>query len=417
MSIVFLHTADAHLGTRKYSKLSKDTGENLRLNDFKQALYYLIDKAKERKAEIAFIAGDLFSSPNPSPEIETVAYGAVKKMLDYGIKPIILVGNHELPKVFGRHHHPFRPVEELELENLVVADRIALIPIQTKDTTLYVTTLPYPTRKLVSEISNEASKLNYDELSQNGYRFILEKIQSLLQNVPSDAPVVFMGHIFCSEAIASGWKGATSARGWMNAEEILFPIESLRQIPADYFALGHIHRFQDLSKGIGSPIVYSGSPERIDFGEEKEVKGGVIGELKQIGNRWQATYDFVKTPTRRFLTIEIDIRDIERPDELILKRIQSVNTKDCIVRVIINLRHHEERLIDRRTIAKTLSNSFLWKYEFRFAETIKKKKTFIPFNLAEPLSSLASYIDTKPELIESKAELLRIAKELFRGIG
>jgi exonuclease SbcD len=36
-----------------------------------------------------------------------------------------------------------------------------------------------------------------------------------------------------------------------------------------YVALGHVHKFQDLNKGQQPPVVYSGSMDRINFGEEK----------------------------------------------------------------------------------------------------------------------------------------------------
>ncbi len=374
-------------------------------------MWYLIDRAKDKGAEVAFISGDFFANSNPSPEVEVVGYATIKRMLDGGIKPIMLIGNHELPKVFTKLSHPLLPLNELSLENLIIADKISVIPVELSETVLYVVTLPYPTRALITDISESARKMSYKELCEKGHQIILQRVQSLMENIPSDAPVVFMGHIYCPQSVPSGW------RGWISAEEITFPLSALKQIRADYFALGHIHKFQDLSRGEGSPIVYPGSPERLDFGEEKENKGGVIGKLEKIENGWKADYQFIQTPARKFVTVEVDIRDMEQPNQLIKNRLGVVNIKDCIVRLIINLRRQEERLVDKQSIGKLLEGAFHYKFVFRYAESLRKKKPDIAFNLSTPISALASYIDTQPELKEHKHDLLELAEKLLDEKG
>ena len=75
--------------------------------------------------------------------------------------------------------------------------------------------------------------------------------------------------------------------------------------PFDYVALGHLHRYQNL-KSYGYPaIVYSGSIERIDFGERKEEKGFCCHHSKK---KVTATHEFIKTPTRPFIQIEVKLK-------------------------------------------------------------------------------------------------------------
>ena len=79
----------------------------------------------------------------------------------------------------------------------------------------------------------------------------------------------------------------------------------------DYVALGHIHRHQVLAGGRpGEPIVvYSGSLERIDFGEEKEAKGFCWVELARGATRMT----FVPVHARPFITLRVDLQEADDP--------------------------------------------------------------------------------------------------------
>ena len=49
----------------------------------------------------------------------------------------------------------------------------------------------------------------------------------------------------------------------------------------DYVALGHIHKSQDLNKGNHPPVIYSGSIERVDFGEVADDKFFVLADVEK----------------------------------------------------------------------------------------------------------------------------------------
>ena len=53
--------------------------------------------------------------------------------------------------------------------------------------------------------------------------------------------------------------------------------------PFDYVALGHLHRHQNLNESGYPAVVYSGSIERIDFGERKEEKGFCLVSIPEKG--------------------------------------------------------------------------------------------------------------------------------------
>ena len=108
----------------------------------------------------------------------------------------------------------------------------------------------------------------------------------------------------------------------------------------DYIALGHIHKHQVLNDN--PPVVYAGSLERIDFGEEEDEKGFYLVEIKpdrETGKR-TVSFDFHPVKGRRFLTINVNIepQDAE-PTSTVLKAIaeQEDKLKDAIVRLQISL--------------------------------------------------------------------------------
>ena len=118
----------------------------------------------------------------------------------------------------------------------------------------------------------------------------------------------------------------------------------------DYVALGHIHKHQELNLGHQPPIVYPGSLERIDFGEEKEEKGFVIAEVTRGNTSWT----FIPVDSRPFLTIRVNITQAADPMTTILDAIEDRETDEAIVRVIIKANEEQEALIDDKAIRQSL---------------------------------------------------------------
>jgi exonuclease SbcD len=90
----------------------------------------------------------------------------------------------------------------------------------------------------------------------------------------------------------------------------------------DFVALGHIHKHQVLN--YSPTVVYAGSIDRVDFGEQDEDKGWVYLEIPEKG---RAEWEFRKVQARPFLTIEA--------------RVESDNATEDVVRAIVR---HADRL-------------------------------------------------------------------------
>jgi exonuclease SbcD len=108
----------------------------------------------------------------------------------------------------------------------------------------------------------------------------------------------------------------------------------------DYVALGHVHKHQDLSRGRtdAPPVVYSGSMERIDFGEEGDPKGFCWVELERGSTSWQ----FVPVKARPFITLKIDVRRFDDPTQRVLDKIKRHDLEEAVVKVIIQADPEQE---------------------------------------------------------------------------
>ena len=108
----------------------------------------------------------------------------------------------------------------------------------------------------------------------------------------------------------------------------------------DYVALGHIHKGQVLQEN--PPVVYSGSLERVDFGDEGDAKGFYIIDIQQnlqTGQR-QVKYTFHPVQARRFFSLRIEIKpDDLNPTATVLQNIEPklAEIEDAVTRIEISL--------------------------------------------------------------------------------
>jgi exonuclease SbcD len=116
----------------------------------------------------------------------------------------------------------------------------------------------------------------------------------------------------------------------------------------DYVALGHIHKHQSLNEDRQPPIVYSGSIERIDFGEAKEKKGFVLAEVSRGHTDWQ----FAPLNTRPFIDIEIKSESADTFMQDVLAQLPDpTRLKGAICRVQLSYPRDWEPLVDEKAIA------------------------------------------------------------------
>lgn len=405
-TIKFIHLSDIHIGLEIHGKINPVSGRNTRLEDVFGSLDSVFDTAIRESVDLVVIAGDVFHRENPHPTEEIEFAKRIANLVGEGqAKVVIALGNHDYPSSFGRAA-AVEIFPALNLSGVLISRKPNILCVITKKGLVQVACLPWVGRGVL------LTKEEYKSLSPEALQLEIEKrligiIRGLAEGVDSSSPAIFLGHIALRDAKLSGTEMTT-----LLTLDPTVPRSELANPAFSYVALGHVHKFQDLNEGHRPPIVYSGSIERIDFTEEKEKKGFIIGELFKGKERWECRFEFRETPARRFLTIEAAERDGDI-SETILNEIKKENIRDAVIRVRYKVSKPEDE-IDEKKIREALSQAYSVKIEKTFGRQNKiVGKTEFPKTM-DTLEALDKYIQSKPELKNITEDMKKYAKELLQ---
>ena len=326
-----LHFADLHLGVETYGHINPDSGLPTRLEDFLKSFDQVVDYALENRVDLVLFCGDAYKSREPTQTQQREFAKRIKRLSVAGIPVFLLIGNNELPNAIGRATTT-EIFDTLSVENVYVANRPGICRIPTAGGEVQVVALPWLRRSTL--LSREDTK-NLD------FAHINERIQQILTNIISDQaaklepnlPAILAAHVWVLNARVGSEKSMTIG------QEHMLLLSNVAHPAFDYIALGHIHKYQVLSQN--PPVVYAGSLERLDFGEEEDDKGFCVVEIEsdeKCGR--QVSFDFHKVGARRFLTFNINVEPQDTdPTVTVLKAIheQEDKIKDAVVRVNISL--------------------------------------------------------------------------------
>ncbi len=348
--IRLLHIADIHIGMENYGRTDPQTGLNQRVMDFLRRLSDAVDYALDHEIDVVIFAGDAYKTRNPNPTFQREFARRMKRLADAGIPVLMLVGNHDLPAV-AQKATSISIFSTLDVPNTVVGDREKLWQITCRrGQPLQVATVPYPLKSglLTDEDSRGKSIAEIDGMLQAA---LAENIRALAAEARQrpDTPAVLTGHFSVQEASTG------SERSIMIGRDVAVARSALADPAWDYVALGHIHKHQSLNGDAHPPVIYSGSIERIDFGEEREPKGWVVATIERGRADWQFVTHY-KRPARPFVTIAVDVRAEQGdPTPAVLAAIKRRDLTDAVVRVTLRLREEQETLLQEREILRALN--------------------------------------------------------------
>lgn len=406
--IRFIHTADIHFGMENYGRIDPKTGIHSRLLDFEKALNFCVDYALEQNVDCFLFAGDAYKTAHPTPTHQRLFLQCLLRLYKAGIPIVMVVGNHDNPLSFGKTH-ALEIFGQLPVDGFHVISKPSILNLKTKSGPVQIVGIPWPTRNTVS-LSNAHLSTSASEITQYISTGVSKIIQELAQQLDPELPAVLMGHLTVSTGIFSG----SEKRAIYGTDPIFLPSQ-LALPPFDYVALGHLHRFQNLNERSHPPIIYSGSLERIDFGERKEDKGFCLVTLE---SKYETTYEFIKTPTRPFIQIEVRLfDDIQSQTDQIIQEIMRYPIENAVVKIIYHLPPGKKDRVDLSAVQKACAPAWYIAgiIPLRMPEARERRAALkVDMDLSQLLTA---YFDMKPEYKPMKKTLIEkallIQGELF----
>jgi DNA repair protein SbcD/Mre11 len=405
--IRLLHFADLHVGMENYGKLDPTTGTSSRVRDFLDRLDEVVDYALTHDADLVIFAGDAFKTRDPEPTQQREFARRIKRLADR-VPTLLLVGNHDLPGSTQKATSVdiFRA---LEVPNIIVGHKPESRVIQTARGPVFLAWMPYPTRnRLLAEEEHRGKSV--EELDQALREALIETLDELAREAAAaEMPRVLAGHFSVSEARYG------SERSVMLGRDVSIPRSALAAPAWDYIALGHIHRHQVLSGGVpGEPITaYSGSLERIDFGEEKEAKGFCWVELARGATRMT----HIEAHARHFVTLRSDVQAADDPTALVVSAAtaRADDLAGAVVRVIVTLRHDQLPQFDPRQVERALAAASHVSIEKDITSPVRARLGADAAESLTPRELLERYFLMRSTPPERLARLLATAESLLES--
>jgi exonuclease SbcD len=405
-----IHFADLHLGVENYGRIDPSTGLSSRLNDFLAALDELVDYALEKRVDLVLFCGDAYKTREPSQTQQREFARRIARLATNNIPVFLLTGNHDMPNAVGRATAT-EIFDTLAVKNVYVANRPETYKIPTAGGTIQVVALPWLRRS--SLLSREDTKnLNIEQVNQMMQEALTQVIGSKAASLDPTLPAILAAHVSVGTA-----KAGSETLMSIGQEPVL--LLSNVALPAfDYIALGHIHKQQVLSES--PPVVYAGSLERVDFGEENDEKGFYVVDILPNGNdnKRQVSFEFHPVNARRFLTVSVNIdTDDTDPTSVVLTAIagQAKKARDAIVRLNISLPSSLEGQLRNNEIREALKDT----HYFTIAREIQRETRLRMGNrTAEeitPLDALKAWLESKKVPPERQKTLLEYGEKLIQG--
>jgi len=315
--------SDTHLGFSAYSKLDPAEGINQREADVYRAFSQAIDKAIELGPDLVVHSGDLFDTVRPQNRAIDFALKQMIRLSKAGIETVLISGNHSTPRL-RETGSIFRIFEHLEHIHPVHEPGVATIEVG--DAAVHA--IPHSITPGLSETLASAKRSK--EASFNVLVLHAGVVGSRTYNMDE----------FNEQTVPQG----SLEDGW------------------DYVALGHFHRFSQVT----DRAFYSGSTERMGFGEAGQEKGVVEVDLGSHSIK------FHSLPIRDMLDLgDLDAKGCSSSEILVQARdiISAASIDDRLARLVVkNVSSEAQRSLDTAALRRLGSSALHFELKVERAE-------------------------------------------------
>jgi exonuclease SbcD len=335
-----LHFADAHIDMANYGRHDLETGLPLRVLDFLKSLDTIVDTAIAEKVDLVLFAGDAYKDRAPAPTFQREWGKRIMRLSKAGIPTLLLVGNHDLSPALGRAH-AIQEFDTLEVPNVRVISKPCFLNADDLGLPVQVIAIPWISRSGLLA-SQDMSAADSSEVFTNIESRITDLVNGWLEEANPDLPIILTAH-----ASVQGAKYG-SERMVMLGADLVLPGSLVKDPRLDYVALGHIHKPQNLNEKAHPPVIYTGSIERVDFGEAADDKFFVIARVA----RGKTKVEWRKLENvRPFIDRRLELQSAENVTEALKAALPPPEEiEGAIVRLIVEYPREWETLIDEQAL-------------------------------------------------------------------
>ncbi len=261
--VKFIHAADVHLGIT-YAGVGKNHKDIARM--LKQAAFdafeRVIDTAIEEEVDALVLAGDLLDSSRTFVKEKLFLQSQLNRLAPFGIPVIVALGNHDAGSAYVSGEHIY-----------TLGSAVETIEVETR---------------------------NGERVAFSGFSYEVPVVATRkVQEYPAKSAN-------CDIHIGVLHGELTTAQG----RYAPFSIPELREKGYDYWALGHIHKCQEVSS---KPCAwYSGTTQGADR-KESDPKGALLVEILP-GKAPEVR--FIETSTMDWTEVELAISETNRLETL-----------------------------------------------------------------------------------------------------
>jgi len=404
--IRFFHTADIHFGVENYGRIDPQSGIHTRLLDFEKVLSLCIDRAIAENIDLFVFAGDAYKTAYPTPTQQKLLLQQLFRLQEAGIAVVIVVGNHDHPLSFGRAH-ALDLFGQIRHEGFYLFSKPHAVCIETKNGPINVVGIPWPMRHNV--LAHDQHQLKTaSEITEYLSGRVCQIIAKLASELDQQLPAILVGHLTVANGIFSG-----SERRAVYGTDPLFMPSQLAIEPFDYVALGHLHRHQNLNSSGRCPVVYAGSPERVDFGERKEPKGYCDVSITVAAGSKKTEYAFVELPARPMIQIDVTLEPGSNGTEQVVAAVARHDLTNAIVKVVYQVPAGQRDMVDSGQVQRACKAAHYIAGIVPVHAVITRSQRAVVSTQMSGDELLKTYFSSKEIDAKRQQELLDLAHELI----
>ncbi|BFO08582.1 exonuclease subunit SbcD [Serratia rubidaea] len=271
-----IHTSDWHLGQYFFTKS--------RAAEHQAFLRWLIAQIEQHQVDALIVAGDLFDTGSPPSYARELYNRFVVELQQTGCQLVVLGGNHDSVATLNESRELLSCLNTTVIANAQPDAGQQIVTLNRRDGQpgALLCAIPFlRPRDLLTSRAGESGTQKQQALQKaiaDHYQTLYQAACAQREALGLTLPIVATGHlttvgVTTSDSVRDIYIGTLDA----------FPAQAFP--PADYIALGHIHRAQQVAKS--EHIRYSGSPIPLSFDELGNAKSVFMvdfadGGLQQV---------------------------------------------------------------------------------------------------------------------------------------